>query len=303
LLALSDNEGHSLSELASKLEKKKPNVIKSLKELSSHEHGDLLDVTNIQPYHLKDYASLAQKIEDQKDEVSKYIYENVYVANNWPTPCSINGSGPIPISFALSVCLCDENLYNEQRFSHIKLSEDAKQLIALREGLAGTEILILNRILIADAYPDEISKGLISLVQRMPCLISERPDVLYLINLDLRTFKYITDNLSYKIRLNRCQIELWTIKLEPLTRQLGDLYEQSYWSDIENLKVDGKYSINDYRTRYEKYKKFLQEFMASNYVVKLVEEYGFDRMIGLVTANKEIDLIEFMEMCRKIGKL
>ena len=51
----------------------------------------------------------------------------------------------------------NRRLYDEQRFAHVTLSKDAKEQIA--QNPQGDDLLRLNRLLLEEAYPDEIARG------------------------------------------------------------------------------------------------------------------------------------------------
>lgn len=251
LIVLSDNEGYSKTELAKITDIRKSYVVKLLNELSSYEFGDLSDSLSIQYFHLKDPLSLAHKIEDQRDQISKYIYKNMYKA----VIETFTNSNKYIISLFLAVglnhILFDENFYNGERFSGVKLSEDARKLIALKKDLKGGSIRILNRILIEDTYPDEICQTRIPLIHELSRSVPGKSRHPYFINSDLRTFILIVEHLKNNIILDRNIIEVMKtrlkIELKPF-RGIEKFCEEDP-SILEQIKI-GKMDLNYYTSRY-----------------------------------------------------
>ncbi len=50
----------------------------------------------------------------------------------------------------------NKDIFDEKRFAHIMLSDEAMQLV--RQNAQGVNRVRLNRILLEEAYPDELAK-------------------------------------------------------------------------------------------------------------------------------------------------
>jgi hypothetical protein len=302
LMALSDNKGYGEYQLAKMIGSSKSYVNGLLKELSSDNFGCMIDSYSIQSFHIKDSLSLLHKLQDQRDYLSKYIFKNM--PNEFKE--NLANSDLRMIRFLLALILdsflIDVNLYNKERFFGVKLSEDAKKLLTIKEHLKMGSIRILNRILIEDAYPDEICKTRIPLIylggRRSPNG-SKHP---YFINLDLRTFLLIVEDLESKIVLDRSQLE----KL--LSRLNSDMREYSGFEDfflerseLEKGIKEGNYDIHYYRDRYEKNINILMQFMTSNYVGELMKKFGYKDILKKALLIKEFDYAKFFEISLENG--
>jgi hypothetical protein len=94
-------------------------------------------------------------------------------------------------------------LNNEDRFANVVLSEQAKKLISQKENFKKGYVRFLNRIIIADAYPDEICKTRISLIHELPRIEVNKSRHPYFINPDLRTFRIIIKSLVNRLILDK----------------------------------------------------------------------------------------------------
>jgi hypothetical protein len=276
LIALSNNEGYAKTELAEKIGSWDSYASKLLDELSLEVFGNLNDSMSIEGFHLKDPLSLAHRIQDQGDPVSKYIYKNWSSAIIDTLASQNRYLTALFLAYGFSYILLDENFYNEERFSKIKLSEDAIKLIASKEDLKQGNIRFLNRILIEDAYPDEICKTRITLIYqslRFGPGKSRRP---YFINPDLRTFILIGEHIKNQILLDRNRLDLMKtklkIKLAPY-RGIEKFCEEDP-PILEEIK-EGHMDMNYYKKRYNDNIYALQRFMTSNYVEELKEKYDY----------------------------
>lgn len=301
LITLSDNKGYSSPELESIIKKRPDKYIKKLlQELSSETFGDFVDSCTIQDFHLKDPLSLVHKLEDQKDAVSKYLFKNIDMFWKKSFSDPNQGANTVLLAAGLNELLRDVNLYNKERFRGVELSEHAEDLIKRKEELQGGHIRILNRILIADAYPNEIYKTKISLIHKS----GRKPRSLgypYLINLDLRAFEIIVEHLIRDIKLDRIELELLKTKYATYMRNFSE-FEKLY-SDLgcKKLIKNGKYDISFYENRYEKRIGLLWKFMTSNYVKELTKKYDSEKIkihiYGL--PSNEFDLIKFLSILRE----
>lgn len=64
----------------------------------------------------------------------------------------------------LTQIVCGQNLYTDERFEQIKLSDETIRLLKINP--SGSELELLNRFLIVDAYPDYLSPKLRDLIYR-----------------------------------------------------------------------------------------------------------------------------------------
>jgi hypothetical protein len=217
---------------------------------------------------------LAHKIHDQKDPISKYIFKNIL-----PETIKDIFDCPPPLiagflAIGLNNFIKNENFYEVERFSNVNLSEDANNLIAIRDDLKGGKIRILNRILMEEAYPDEICKTRISLITQSKKFKEGKSRNAYFINPDLRTFILIAEHLKDQIIVDRTRIEFLNanlkIKLKPF-RGVENFLEEEH--DILKEVRIGQKDIIYYRKRYKDNISILSKFINSNYVRELGKKY------------------------------
>lgn len=110
---------------------------------------------------IKDIGALTAKMRNAKDPVSLYIMERLS-SNTRQLLIGYDGSKESSDK-AKSALINDLNeimqgvsIYDENRFTHIALSREAKDLI--KQNPTGIERIRLNRLLLEAAYPDEILK-------------------------------------------------------------------------------------------------------------------------------------------------
>jgi hypothetical protein len=299
LITLSDNKGYTkleLEDIIKKPEKKGSYVYELLGELSSENFGDLTDSYSIQSYHIKDPLSLAHKIHDQRDMVSKYIFKhmNEYWMKDLSNPNSSTIEIVLPIG--LNELLDDANLYNKERFREVKLSKDAEELIKRKEELKERKIRILNRVLIADAYPNEIYKTKISLIHKSSRGRYESSRDRYFINLDIRVFKFIVEHLKDEIMLDRNELNLLEIKYKKNMKILGEYARKLDSPELQKLIKHGKYDITFFTNRYGRRISNLWKFMTSNYVRELNDKYGNNEILMIVYGlpSNEFDWMKYL---------
>jgi hypothetical protein len=116
-------------------------------------------------FRLRDFntpAGLAVKLREAGDDVSKYLQgqfasetkqllENYHDAN--PPPASLQRA----LLAELNRLLHSDSLYNQQRYAQVTLSADTRQLLA--QNPQGEVLTQLNRLLLEDAYPDDLAKS------------------------------------------------------------------------------------------------------------------------------------------------
>lgn len=109
---------------------------------------------------LKDTASLLIKLRDAKDPVSVFIYESF---SSTMKGLLERFDGSAPLSPLLQQTLIDElnrliqsgYINKEESFSEVKRSNRTKVLMQKQE-LDGEALILLNRSLLEDAYPDQL---------------------------------------------------------------------------------------------------------------------------------------------------
>jgi hypothetical protein len=295
LIALSDNEGYAENELSEMIGKRESNLNSLLDELTSNKFGDLEDSYAVRYYHLKDPMSLLRTIQGQRDPVSKYISKNMLGIFDKDYPAySDLGAMAWDLSIVLDKFLVDKDLYSRERFANIKLSEDAKRLLAFKEEFVDGNIRLLNRILIEDAYPDEICKTRIPLIHLERRRVPNKSKNSYFINLDLRTFHIIADHLTCEIRIDRSRLA------ERLTKTLLDQWKFEHIL-IEHPKQKKEIKEDRYIKRLEKKNDVLFNFMVSNYVGKLMKKFGYGILYNIALPWNDLKYEEFLKVSIEKG--
>lgn len=111
----------------------------------------------------KEPAKFIVKLRDAIDPVSFYIKNRFSKGlknplNSYKTEDAVPSDLLNKITKALNHLL-DTSFYKEDVFSQVKLSEDTQALL-LQKDLKGRSLVKLNRLLLEDAYPDEISNSI-----------------------------------------------------------------------------------------------------------------------------------------------
>ena len=284
LRILSDNKGHASVELAKGIKSWEPYTNTLLGELASPKFGNFDDSISINYYHLKDPLSLLHKIQDQRDPISKYLVKNDLELGNFNLHKQDLFSIMLTLSVSLNFALFDENFYNEDRFANVVLSEQAKKLISQKEIIIQKEnckkgyVHFLNRIIIADAYPDEICKTRISLIHELPRIEVNKSKHPYFINPDLRTFRIIIKSLVNRLILDKKKLEEMYTRLRIESEPYSGWYKY-FIEDPSILKLikTSQKDINYYKNRHEENMKILKCFITSDYIKVLEKKY--DRSI------------------------
>jgi hypothetical protein len=228
--------------------------------------------------------------------VSKYIFKhmNEYWMKDLSNPNSSTIEIVLPIG--LNELLDDANLYNKERFREVKLSKDAEELIKRKEELKERKIRILNRVLIADAYPNEIYKTKISLIHKSSRGRYESSRDRYFINLDIRVFKFIVEHLKDEIMLDRNELNLLEIKYKKNMKILGEYARKLDSPELQKLIKHGKYDITFFTNRYGRRISNLWKFMTSNYVRELNDKYGNNEILMIVYGlpSNEFDWMKYL---------
>jgi len=108
-------------------------------------------------------GSLAKKISDKADPVSAFVAEQLDDAGKSAaaglTSTDANAKAAIAaLAKSLSKVVTGPLIYEPKRFANVHLSAPTEEL--LKSKPAGTELTHLNRLLLEDAYPTEITKSL-----------------------------------------------------------------------------------------------------------------------------------------------
>ena len=107
----------------------------------------------------KDVSSLATKLHDKADPLSAYLASNLSAATvqtlaYYKQGLSSDTAARIAISQDLTSLIFKTNIYSPERFAGVNLRNTTQQLLAQKE--KGRDEARLNRLLLADAYPNEL---------------------------------------------------------------------------------------------------------------------------------------------------
>ncbi len=148
LLALNFGEHFEFKPLLMDVDEKLADEIES--------NGSSLFSTN----EIKDPASLAIKLRDAKDPISKYIQENF---SDKKLLMEYDGSEPPSEELhrallnKLKRILTEPGLFDKDRFASVELPEQIRKLT--EENPHGKALIRLNRFLLGEAYPQEITRS------------------------------------------------------------------------------------------------------------------------------------------------
>lgn len=113
-------------------------------------------------FDLRNPASLVVKLRDASDPISHYLWEH-FSPTTRQLLSQYDGSDPpmeslqVTLIDELNDLLQDPNLYDEERFANVNLSQEAQLLIA--QNPEGEDLKCLNRLLLDEAYPYEIVRN------------------------------------------------------------------------------------------------------------------------------------------------
>jgi nitrate/nitrite transporter NarK len=140
-------------------------VISYLKDYFCRPAHQARDVQTFSKGDFMDLASLAAKLKQPTNAISAYVSTNLSPATLAVLE-SYSGSGPIPESLqtnlvpnlaqSLNMMVTNQPLFDAARFSGVTLHADTRQLLASNPQGAGLQRL--NRLLLDDAFPSEISR-------------------------------------------------------------------------------------------------------------------------------------------------
>jgi hypothetical protein len=121
----------------------------------------------INAYDVKDFSRLASKFKNvgPQDTVSIYIVENLSSAMRQQLNDYKDGCPGFAAALAKELdgllrshTMKQRSLYDTARFAHVQLREETEKLLARKP--KGDDLLQLNRLLLEDAYPEDIVKRL-----------------------------------------------------------------------------------------------------------------------------------------------
>jgi fucose permease len=125
----------------------------------------------------KDISSLATKLHDKADPLSAYLASNLSETTlqtlvHYKQGLSSDSSARVAIMQDLNSLILKTNIYSPERFAGITLQEAAKGLLA-QEPKSRNEAR-LNRLLLADAYPNELSyhDGIIAVTNKFAATLA-----------------------------------------------------------------------------------------------------------------------------------
>ncbi len=124
----------------------------------------------------KDVPALAKKLMAPADPVSKFLADNLSEATRNTLSRLNEGIGSataarVAVTQDLNSLVAKGSLYDAQRFSGIALSEKTRQLLA--QSQRGSQAR-LNRLLLADAYPQELAfqDGVIAVTNQLAAILA-----------------------------------------------------------------------------------------------------------------------------------
>jgi FHS family L-fucose permease-like MFS transporter len=129
--------------------------------------------SEIAPRDLPKIEALATRLDEQKDPVSVFVYQNTSESTR-QTLKQGGQSAQLALAQDLDKLIHGPLIYDEQRFAGVKLQPATKDLLVLNqkeaakankttdeERTAAATVLHLNRALLEDAYPGEVNKNLL----------------------------------------------------------------------------------------------------------------------------------------------
>ena len=111
---------------------------------------------------LKDANSLALKLREERDPLSQYLWSQL-LPETKDVLRSYEGTGKLPeeaqrkLVDTLNGLMTGHSLFDEQRFSQVKLTDETRKFIGLSP--QGDHLIHLNRMLLEEAYPSEIARN------------------------------------------------------------------------------------------------------------------------------------------------
>ena len=111
---------------------------------------------------LKDPAALVRKLQNPQDPLSRHLRDQFsedgqQMLEEQRDSGALSGEHQKALVAELNRLLEGENLYDEQRFAQVTLAEDTHRVVD--QGLQGRDLIRLNRLLLEQAYPEEVAKS------------------------------------------------------------------------------------------------------------------------------------------------
>jgi MFS transporter, FHS family, L-fucose permease len=116
--------------------------------------------STILPSDLGNFPSLVEQLSQQKDPVSVYIFNNLSESTQQSLKQNA-GEDALKTALAqdLNRIIDGPSIYDQQRFSGVKLEQTTTDLLSTNP--KGQSLVLLNRVLLEDAYPGEVNKDLL----------------------------------------------------------------------------------------------------------------------------------------------
>ena len=111
---------------------------------------------------LKDPAALIRKLQNPRDPLSQHLRDQFSEENQQMLEAQSDSESPSEehqkaLVDELNRLLESENIYDERRFGQVTLAENTHRLVD--QGLQERDLIRLNRLLLEQAYPEELAKS------------------------------------------------------------------------------------------------------------------------------------------------
>jgi len=114
----------------------------------------------VTPDNFKNFPALAQKLTQQSDPVSAFIYNNLSASTQQALKQNADQlDTQTALAQDLNKIVNGPLIYNEQRFSGVDVLPTTKPLLS--QNLQGQALAALNRELVTEAYPDNLGKNML----------------------------------------------------------------------------------------------------------------------------------------------
>lgn len=102
-------------------------------------------------------ASFLSRLTNSSDPLSQYLKSRIPKTLESLTDQDHTDSAPTPdlLIQELNEAICSEQVYDEARFANVTLGEETKALLGQKP--TGNNLIVLNRLLLQDAYPADIN--------------------------------------------------------------------------------------------------------------------------------------------------
>jgi hypothetical protein len=115
-----------------------------------------------EPHYVKHYASFADKLRDGNDPVSEFLQKQLTPKTqkqlqNHNSKCPLTEEMQESLLGELERAISKTSFYDARRFKQVKLKQETQRLLG---NPSIVDVAQLNWLLLADAYPDEIAKGI-----------------------------------------------------------------------------------------------------------------------------------------------